>query len=318
MFTKELFKTEFKNILKKNDFLEVIESTDLVTPFFVDEFNLSAGHQFVLSALHNKEKLPLQNQAIIQWCIRKDDITRVGYTNKHLSSFEMAVFGGFGFIEQRQETLFNLLSVFLDLMNQVSLNRDNLFFTISEGAQILDRYLPFDNDSYDVLKALGIKDKQIILTKGRQNFVFSNGQDRASGYNIEIFYKYDDDYIEIASSNIYEFILDNGKLIKTQNSGIGVGIGIERLLMIINGHKSVYDILNINKQHYEKLLGGVIQCEIAKSKVIRIVELSKTISLIQKLVFDQNVAINSKQMKSYKYIKAKLDSEMNYLQIMKK
>lgn len=318
MFTKEQFKTEFKNILKKNDFCDVIESTDLITPFFVDEFNLSAGHQFVLSALHNKEELPLENQAIIQWCIRKDDITRVGYTNKHLSSFEMAVFGGFGLIKQRQKTLYNLLSVFLDLMNRVSLDTKKIFFTISGGAQILDRYLPFDNDSYGVLKALGIRDQQIIPTKGRQNFVFSNGQDRASGYNIEIFYKYDDDYIEIASSNIYEFVLDNGKLIKTQNSGIGVGIGIERLLMIVNGLGSVYELLDIDRQRYEDLLGGKVQYEIAKSKIYRINELSKTISLIKKLVFDKNVELNSKQMKSYKYIKAKLDSEMNYLQIINK
>jgi len=287
----------------------------LITPFFVDEFNLSAGHQFVLTALHDKERRPEMNQAIIQWCIRKDDITRVGYTNRHLSSFEMAVFGKFGYITSRKESLFNLLKVFIDLMRRVSIDTDKLVFTISEGAQILDTYLPYDKDSYDVLKSLGLRDEQIVVTKGRQNFVFSNGQDRASGYNIEIFYEKDGDYIEIASSNLYEYVLNEEHLTKTINSGIGVGIGIERLLMIINGYNSIYDVLNIDKTKYELLLGGEVQYNIAESKVIRIEELAKTIKLIQSLVFDRNVALNSKQVKSFKYIKAKYDSEVKYLQI---
>ncbi len=315
MFTKEQFKFEFINILKENGFSDVIESFDLITPFFVDEFNLSAGHQFVLTALHDKERRPEMNQAIIQWCIRKDDITRVGYTNRHLSSFEMAVFGKFGYITSRKESLFNLLKVFIDLMRRVSIDTDKLVFTISEGAQILDTYLPYDKDSYDVLKSLGLRDEQIVVTKGRQNFVFSNGQDRASGYNIEIFYEKDGDYIEIASSNLYEYVLNEEHLTKTINSGIGVGIGIERLLMIINGYNSIYDVLNIDKTKYELLLGGEVQYNIAESKVIRIEELAKTIKLIQSLVFDRNVALNSKQVKSFKYIKAKYDSEVKYLQI---
>lgn len=315
MFTKEQFKFEFINILKENGFSDVIESFDLITPFFVDEFNLSAGHQFVLTALHDKERRPEMNQAIIQWCIRKDDITRVGYTNRHLSSFEMAVFGKFGYITSRKESLFNLLKVFIDLMRRVSIDTDKLVFTISEGAQILDTYLPYDKDSYDVLKSLGLRDEQIVVTKGRQNFVFSNGQDRASGYNIEIFYEKDGDYIEIASSNLYEYVLNEEHLTKTINSGIGVGIGIERLLMIINGYNSIYDVLNIDKIKYELLLGGEVQYNIAESKVIRIEELAKTIKLIQSLVFDRNVALNSKQVKSFKYIKAKYDSEVKYLQI---
>lgn len=315
MFTKEQFKFEFINILKENGFSDVIESFDLITPFFVDEFNLSAGHQFVLTALHDKERRPEMNQAIIQWCIRKDDITRVGYTNRHLSSFEMAVFGKFGYITSRKESLFNLLKVFIDLMRRVSIDTDKLVFTISEGAQILDTYLPYDKDSYDVLKSLGLRDEQIVVTKGRQNFVFSNGQDRASGYNIEIFYEKDGDYIEIASSNLYEYVLNEEHLTKTINSGIGVGIGIERLLMIINGYNSIYDVLNIDKTKYELLLGGEVQYNIAESKVIRIEELAKTINLIQSLVFDRNVALNSKQVKSFKYIKAKYDSEVKYLQI---
>lgn len=108
---KEQFKREFKNILSP-DFAEIIESQDLITPYFVDEFNLSAGHQFVLPTLHNDNAIDATNRAITQWCIRKDDISRVGYTNRHLSSFEMAVFGRFGFIENRLEIQCFLLETF--------------------------------------------------------------------------------------------------------------------------------------------------------------------------------------------------------------
>lgn len=311
---KEQFKREFKNIISP-DFAEIIESQDLITPYFVDEFNLSAGHQFVLPTLHNDNAIDATNRAITQWCIRKDDISRVGYTNRHLSSFEMAVFGRFGFIENRLEVQCFLLETFLKLMKEFSINKDNLYYTITEGAKILDTYLPYDEISYNALRNVEIPASKIITTKGRQNFVFSNGQDRASGYNIEIFYKAGNDFIEIASSNIYEYVLDGDRLVKKRNMGIGVGIGIERLLMITNNYNSIYEVLDIDQRRYEKMLGGRIQYELAKSKIYRIEELSKTIGLIDDLVFKKGIEINYKQKKSYNFIKAKLDSETSYLQI---
>lgn len=315
--TKIDFKKIFKDILS-SDFEEVIESKDLITPYFVDEFNLSAGHQFVLPTLHNNNVMEASNRAIIQWCIRKDDISRVGYTNRHLSSFEMAVFGRFGFIDNRLETQIFLLNIFLKLMRRFLINTEQLYFTITEGAKILDREFPLDEISYNALKGVGIPDNRIITTKGRQNFVFSNGQDRASGYNIEIFYKLDNEFVEIASSNIYEYVLDGCRLVKKTNMGIGVGIGIERLLMIINNDSTIYNLLNIDKAKYEELLGGCIQYNLAKSKIIRIEELSKTINLIDDMVFREGIPINYKQKKSYNFIKAKFDSEVNYLQVVNK
>lgn len=315
---QEQFKEKFKDILLSNGYCDIIESSNLVSPYFIDEFNLSAGHQFVLPVLHNNEKLEAENHAIIQWCIRRDDISRVGYTNRHLSSFEMAVFGRFGYIEDRLETQVYLLQIFLELMKSLSIEINNIYFSITNGAKIMNIDFPFDDISYKALKKIGINDDKIIKTIGRQNFVFSNGQNRTSGYNIEIFYKLKDDFIEIASSNIYEYVLDKENLIKKTNTGIGVGIGIERLLMIINNFSSIYDILGIEEAKYIQLLGGNVNFQLAKSKIIRIEELKKTVRLIDDLVFNKNTSINNKQMRAYEFFKAKLESEELYLQISKK
>lgn len=314
--TKSEFKQIFKNTILSEGFSKIIESETLVSPHFPDVFNLSAGHQFVLPTLHSPTRVPVSSQAIIQWCVRKDDISRVGYTKHHLSSFEMAVFGDFGYITNKEQTQVKLLGIFLQIMAECGIDKSQLYFSISDGAQILDTYLPFDQTSYRALQALGIKESHIIRTKGRQNFVFSNGQDRASGYNIEIFYMLNGTLLEIASSNIYEYVVSGEHLLKKENIGIGVGIGIERLLMIVNNYRSIYQTLDINLERYSQALGGDLQTELAKSKIYRIEDLSRTVRLIENLVFAQDVPVNYKQMKEYKFIKAHLGSELRYLEIL--
>lgn len=311
--TKSDFKRIFRDTIHSEGFSSVIESEDLVSPHFPDVFNLSAGHQFVLPTLHSPKRLPVSSRAIMQWCIRKDDISRVGYTKHHLSSFEMAVFGDFGYIEDKEQAQIRLLDIFLRLMDRYGIDRESLYFSISDGATILDAYLPFDHTSYSALRALGIREDHIIRTKGRQNFVFSNGQDRASGYNVEVFYMFEGSLLEIASSNIYEYVLDGEHLLKKENIGIGVGIGIERLLMVVNNYSSIYQTLGVDLKKYSQKLGGAIQVDLAKSKIYRIEDLSRTVHLIEDMVFQRSIPVNYKQMKEYKFIKAHLMSEFSYL-----
>lgn len=313
---KEAIKSKLVEFITTNKY-EMQPSPGIVSPYFKDEFNLSAGHQFVLPILHNNDKVELKKQATIEWCIRKDDIDRIGYTNIHLACFEMAVLGYFGFIEDRriwQKLLFKQLT---DFFLEIGLDKNSIYFTITNGSKIMDVNFEKDLISYNALIDASIETSKIIYTTGRQNFVFSKGEGRASGYNVEVYYLYNDSFIEIASSNIYQYLLINNQLIKSINTGLGFGIGLERLEMIINKWGSVY-----NSEYFQKRIDILhhqipdkLDRELIYQKLIKIVELNKTLEHIDYQMKNLKLTINKKQQKAYNFLKAKLKSEVDFLQI---
>lgn len=302
-------------IIKKG--YEITTATGIISPFFVDEFNLSAGHQFVLPALNNQEKVDIRKAGTIEWCIRRDDIDRIGYTNTHLACFEMAVFGHFGYIQERKLKQILLFQQLNEFFSSIGLQNKMTFYTVTNGAKILNIKFNKDSTSYDALIEANIKTSNIIFTNGRQNFVFSNGENRASGYNIEIYYNYNGNFIEIASANIYEYILKGNELTKSINTGVGFGIGLERLEMIVNNLQSVYenDYFNERLGILHQQIPDKLNRQIVKQKLIKIIELNKTIEHINERIDNSISNINKKQRKAYNFIKAKLNSELDYLQI---
>ena len=300
--------------VKENNF-QIVERSNLVSKYFKNEFNLSGGHSHLVPAIKNPEKVHKSDIAVVDLCIRKADTEIIGISNTHLLLFEMGVWGGFGYIEDKKQEEFRQLSLLLDFLHKCGINRESLFFTICAGGQYLDKLILPDDDSYEVLSSLGINSNHIFKTIGRRNFMFSRGVDRLAGYNIEIFVKRNNQFIEIASSNIYQYLNKLTYLEKTVNTGIGCGVGIERIEFIAKGYNSVYelDFFQTIKEEIRKVLNiSDDSINIISDKVYRSIELSKTLVF---LINDNQGFDKSAQGKAMKSYLAKIKSELEFLSI---
>lgn len=302
----------FINFIRLNDFTEV-ERSRLISKYFKNEFNLSGGHSHLVPAVLSHDKIIKENIAVLDLCIRKADSQIIGISNSHLLLFEMGVWGCFGYIDDKKQEEYRQLSLLLEFLKSCEINYNDLYFTICGGGQYLDKKILPDVDSLDILLSLGIKQEHILQTQGRRNFMLSRGIDRLAGYNIEVFVKKNNQYIEIASSNIYEYINKLTHLEKTINIGIGCGVGIERVNFIAEGLNSVYELnffRDIKEQIRQEMNISTESINIISDKIYRITELFKTLIF---LLNDEQGFDKSAQGKTMKSYLAKIKSEINFL-----
>lgn len=304
----------FEDFTKKNNF-KWVERSNLVSKYFKNEFNLSGGHSYLVPAILNPNKVEREIISVIDLCIRKVDAQIVGHSLEHLLLFEMGVWGAFGYIEKKKEEEFKQMSLLIEFLEECGILRKNLFVTVCGGGQYLDKLIANDVDSIDIFHSLGFEDRQIIRTAGRRNFMLSRGVDRLAGYNIEFFVKKNDRFIEIASSNIYQYINKLTYLEETVNMGIGCGVGMERIECIAENYDSTYDL-----PFYKNVMDGIKLAMdlsdnsllIIRDKILRIIELSKTLVF---LLNDQQYCDNTSQGKIMNSYFAKVVSEIDFLSL---
>jgi alanyl-tRNA synthetase len=290
------------------------ERSNLISPHFENEFNLSAGHQYVIPKLLNHEKDELIKIAINETCIRRIDLEKLGVSAHHLLLFEMGVMGLFGYIDNLKETLSTTIQDFLDIIVFLGFDLNDIYLSVSDGAIVLHEHYPADILSYEVLVAKGIKESHLIKTKGRQNFIFSNGVGRPAGNSIEVFYKKNDNFTEIASVNIYKFLFSNGKLNTVTNQAIGGGFGFDRITYLLNGHPTVFDIPPFSTfvAEIKSLFRNEMEFKLNKDRIYRIIELIKTLLFIQEEAQLPESPHHEKIMKSFV---SKLKSEIGFLEL---
>ncbi len=302
----------FISFVKENDF-QIVERSNLVSKYFKDEFNLSGGHSHLVPAILNTEKVNKDKIAVVDLCVRKVDSQILGISNQHLLLFEMGVWGSFGYIEDKKQEEFCQLSLLVDFLNKCGISKDTLYFTICAGGQYLDKLLLPDDDSYEILSSLGINSNHIFKTSGRRNFMLSIGG--PAGYTIEIFVKKGNQFVEIASSNIYRYINKLTYLEEAVNTGIGCGVGIERIELITKNYNSVYDLdfFQTIKEEIRKVLNiSSDSVDIISDKIYRTIELAKTLIF---LINDDQEFDKSAQGKIMKSYLAKVKSELKFLSI---
>lgn len=293
------------------------DRSNLISPYFNNEFNLSAGHQYVIPILRNQEKKDLIKIAINEICIRRIDLEKLGASPHHLLLFEMGVMGVFGYIEDMHQKLSEILQDVIDFIKYIGFRIDDIFFSVSEGATILHKKYPADKLSYHCLLERGIANNHIIKTIGRQNFIFSNGVGRPAGNSIEIFYKRGNTFTEIASINVYKYLFSEGKLHAMTNYAIGGGFGFDRIAYLLNDYDKVFQIppFSTFAEDVKKLFRNDMEYELNLDKVYRIIELIKTISLIE---HDGQEPDNSPHGKIMKGFINKMKSEITYLELNEK
>ncbi|MCL2645576.1 MAG: alanine--tRNA ligase-related protein [Phycisphaerales bacterium] len=316
MITQQEIINRFFSFTSKRGYCKK-ERSNLVSPYFDNEFNLSAGHQYVLPILKNPEKEELVKIAINEICIRRIDLEKLGASACHLLTFEMGVMGIFGYIDDLKPTLSTLLQDMLDLLVFFGFSMDDIYFSVCDGVTVLHKKYPADTLSYELLLEKGVKDSHLVKTKGRQNFIFSNGEERPAGNSIEIYYKRNSTYTEIASVNVYKYLFSDGKLHPMTNQAIGGGFGFDRIPYLLNGCNSVFDIppFSTFAERIASCFASEIEFELNRDKIYRMIELIKTLLFIEN---DGQLPDSTPHGKIMKGFLNKLNSEIGYLGLEQK
>lgn len=194
------------------------------------------------------EKHPEGNRlTAIQKCLRTVDIDEVG-DDVHLTFFEMM--GNWSLSDYYKKESITMSYDFLT--NHLHIPKERLAVTVFEG----DDLVPADTEAEEVWKSLGLTDAQIFHYGKDENWWGPAGQTGPCGPDTEIFYDFGKPkcgpdcgpachcgkYVEIWNNVFMQYNKDaKGNLSDLQQKNIDTGMGLERVLTIMNGKSTVYD-----------------------------------------------------------------------------
>ena len=194
------------------------------------------------------EKHPAGKRLVnYQKCIRTGDIDEIGDAS-HLTFFEML--GNWSLGDYFKE---GSIQMSYDLLTQVlKIDVNNLAVTAFEG----NENAPKDTETYNLWKGLGFRDDQIFFYGMKDNWWGPAGQTGPCGPDTEIFY--DDGrnkcstecgpsckcgkYVEIWNNVFMQYNKnEDGSYVPLSQKNVDTGMGLERVLAMMNSVKSPYD-----------------------------------------------------------------------------
>lgn len=298
-------------------------SIGLLNPVFPHEFNVSGGHNYAMEILNNPNLItPLTKYSLFEKCFRRIDLERVGYSDHHLSFFQILLFAYGGNREQILEILEeSIAGMTIFLTGILRIPKKRLVITVFDGGKIKNFNIPKEPFLEQWLSA-GFSEEQIIPIKGRRNLIFSETEGAAVCPTCEIFFdkgrqlEKSNRFVEIGSVNLYKYVYRqrNNKLDTIDNWVLSNIMGIERLLMILQDVKRIFDVDCISP--IIKLLESNLKYPLEKeifTPSIRIIT-----DIIRAIVFIcvERIEINSTpQGKILKKLVKQLVSQMRYLNI---
>ncbi|WP_313134221.1 alanine--tRNA ligase [Anaerocolumna sp.] len=194
------------------------------------------------------EKHPQGKRLVnVQKCVRTGDIDEVG-DDTHLTFFEML--GNWSLGDYFKEESISLSFEFLTTILQIPMER--IAVTVFSG----DEIIPRDDKTANMWKSKGLADDQIFFYGRDENWWGPVGLTGPCGPDTEIFYDtgkkpcckacgpscHCGKYIEIWNNVFMEYNKDSdGSYKPLLNKNVDTGMGMERVLTIINGKDNVYD-----------------------------------------------------------------------------
>ncbi|MDF2590386.1 MAG: Alanine--tRNA ligase [Anaerocolumna sp.] len=194
------------------------------------------------------EKHPLGTRLVnYQKCIRTGDIDEVGDTT-HLTFFEML--GNWSLGDYFKKESITMSFTFLTEILHIPMNQ--LAVTIFEG----DDIVPKDVESKQAWISLGLNENQIFYYGRKENWWGPAGQTGPCGSDTEIFFDTGIEkchescgpacncgkYIEIWNNVFLEYNKnEDGSYTKLKQKNVDTGMGLERVLAVLNQKNSVYD-----------------------------------------------------------------------------
>ena len=206
------------------------------------------------------KKPPKNRISTVQKCFRTSDIDSVGYTERHLTFFEMM--GNFSFGDYFKEEAIKYSLDFI--LNILKLPEEKLWVGVFKG----EDKLPEDNESIKFWHNSGIAYKKIYKFGKDENFWGPAGETGPCGPCSEIYYDFGKEYgcgkdscgpgcecgrfLEIWNLVFTEYNFDGTKYTKLPGKNIDTGMGLERITAALEGTPSVFKT-SLFKEILEKI-----------------------------------------------------------------
>ncbi len=187
--------------------------------------------------------------ANVQKCIRTGDIEEVG-DDIHLTFFEMLGNWSLGDYFKQDAIIWSF--EFLTSKDCLNLPLDRLGFSVFAG----DADAPRDNESAKIWQSLGVGAGRIAYLSKEDNWWIA-GATGPCGPDTEMFYWLDDGipapenfqktkndkrWVEIWNDVFMQYEKKaDGSLVPLKKQNVDTGMGLDRMLAVLNGQKSVYD-----------------------------------------------------------------------------
>jgi alanyl-tRNA synthetase len=206
------------------------------------------------------EQRDYKTAATCQKCVRAggkhNDLENVGFTNRHLTFFEML--GNFSFGDYFKEKAIEYAWELVTSPNWFALSKDKLYATIFKGSTHPDPEIPRDDEAEKWWRARGLPADRIFALGMDDNF-WTMGDTGPCGPNSELHYdigpagsdqghadcKFPCDcgrYVEIWNLVFMQFNRDtSGALNPLPKPSVDTGMGLERVAAVLQGKISNFD-----------------------------------------------------------------------------
>ena len=244
--TANELRTMYVNFFKERGHREIASASLLPENDPTVLFTTAGMHPLVPYLLG--EKHPEGNRLTdIQKCLRTCDIDEVG-DDVHLTFFEML--GNWSLGDYFKQESISMSYEFLTTCLHIP--RERLAVTVFEG----DDAIPADTEAEKIWKGLGLTGEQIFRYGREENWWGPAGQTGPCGPDSEIFFDFGKPkcgpdcgpachcgkYVEIWNNVFLRYNKDaDGSFSELKQKNIDTGMGLERVLTIMNGKSTVYD-----------------------------------------------------------------------------
>ncbi len=237
-------RSQFLDFFKQKDHL-ILPSSGLIPHNDPSLMFTNSGMVQFKNVFLGLEKPQYKNVTTVQKSLRAggkhNDLDNVGYTARHHTFFEML--GNFSFSEYFKEQA--ILQAWEFLTKEIGLPKEKLYVTVFYN----------DDEAFNIWKkVLGTEDR-IIRIESNDNF-WSMGDSGPCGPCSEIFYDYGDKvaggkpgtpeqdgdrFVEIWNLVFMQYNQENGVKTPLKQTAIDTGMGLERLVSVLEGKTDNYD-----------------------------------------------------------------------------
>jgi len=269
--SSEKIRQSFLDFFKKRGHIIVLSSS--LIPDDKSVLLTTAGMQqfkrYYTGELNALADFGSQRTVSCQKCFRTSDIEETG-DETHLTFLEMLGNFSFGPVgsdsheDSGQKGYFKRSSIYwayqyLTEILEISLNRIKV--SVFEG----NKDVPFDNESYGIWnEEIGVEKEKIVMGNRTDNFWGPTGDEGPCGPTTEIYV----DGVEIWNLVFNEYYQEkNGKLRKLENPGVDTGMGLERLMAVLQRVDNIFET-----DIFSGLLSGINElAPRLNDKVVRII-----------------------------------------------
>ena len=244
---KELIEKYIKYFTERNHTL--LSSASLIPENDNSVLFTSAGMQPITPYLLGK-KHPTGSKRLVclQKCLRTSDIDEVG-DNSHLTFFEML--GNWSLGDYFKEEAIKWSYEFLTDEKYLGIPKESLSFTVFGGSE----HAPKDLESFSYWKQNGVDESNIYYLGADDNWWEMGTGEGPCGPDTEMFYDTGVDkcnkncnpscncgkFLEIWNDVFMEYKVHDKEYTKLDSKNVDTGMGVERVITVLNGKESVYD-----------------------------------------------------------------------------